>query len=106
MQHSETFIEDIRTNQLPAHTFISGEYDYDLLSNEKYQKMFNFVPLELREYKTSIMDLATPQTTKKKYDVDLSYINNRNINYNDAIFYILSIGSNKFINKEELLFEN
>ena len=66
--------------------------------------MFNFVPLELREYKTSIMDTDT-KTTKKKYDVDLSYISKRNINHNDAIFYILSIGNNKFINREELLFE-
>ena len=51
MQHNNDFIENLRCSDQSGEQFINREYDYDMLQNEKYRNMFNFIPLELREYK-------------------------------------------------------
>ena len=105
MQYDDTFLENLRSSNTIVEQKLHGEYDYDILSNEKYRNMLNFIPLELREYKEKIIDYDV-HLTKSKFAPDEKYLTRRKIDDNDCIFYILSIGSNTYINKSEFMFEN
>lgn len=98
LQNNEEFLESLRTFKKLSEKYLNGEYDYDILSNESYRNMFNFVPLELREFKTTKLDMDVTLTTDK-FAVDDKYLIRRKIDENDCIFHILSMGSNTYIDK-------